>query len=428
MSRPAEPPSDRAREGEEPLDSTRFGDEPTRDLADWRRLWREDRAFPIASHRGVAGRLIVAAKRLLRPLFRAPVADLWDRQRVFNLILAEHLERLEALRADLDRRLGHLEGFVPVALDEALAHNDALYARVDQKLDRYRREARDLSAALAAALAVSPGGAAREEAGGAAEAGSAADPSLDPAGLARALDERAYLELERRFRGTEEEIAERLRRYLPWLTRAPAGRPVIDLGCGRGEALAVLAAAGVPARGVDASAEMVARCRERGLDAEVGDLFAALAATAPGSLGAVVSFHVVEHLPPSSIGRLVHLAWRALAPGGLLVLETPNPLSLVVAAQRFWLDPTHVRPVHPEALRLVFELAGFDPVEHLELRPFPAGERLPEIDLAALPAEQQALADRVNRLRDRLDDLLFGHQDYALVGIRAPGAAAPPPQ
>lgn len=408
----------------EPLDLSRFGDEPTRDLGDWRRLWREDRAFPIASHRGAAARLIVAVKRLLRPLFRAPVADLWDRQRVYNLILAEHLERLEALRGDLDRRLGHLEGFLPVALDEALAHNDALYARVDQKLDRYRREARDLSAALSAAVAAVPAEAAGETSDEAGEARRGEPSAADPAALARALDERAYLELERRYRGTEEEIAERLRRYLPWLTAAPAGKPVLDLGCGRGEALAVLAAAGVPARGVDASAEMVARCRERGLDAEAGDLFAALAAAEPASLAAVVSFHVVEHLPPPSIGRLVHLAWRALAPGGLLILETPNPLSLVVAARSFWLDPTHVRPVHPETLRLVYELAGFDPVEHLELRPFTAGERLPEIELAALPAEQQALADRVNRLRDDLDDLLFGHQDYALIGIRAAGAGA----
>ncbi|HEX6201643.1 MAG TPA: methyltransferase domain-containing protein [Thermoanaerobaculia bacterium] len=415
MSPPPEPPSDPARGETAPLDPALFGDEPTRDLESWRRLWREDRAFPIASHRGPVGRLIVAVKRLLRPLFRAPVADLWDRQRVFNLILAEHVERLDALRRDLDGRLGHLEHFLPIGLDEALAHNDALYARVDQKLDRYRREARDLSAALAAALAAGEGGA------GAGEGGEGA-AAPEPGALARALDERAYLELERRYRGTEEEIAERLERYLPWLREAPAGKPVLDLGCGRGEALAVLAAAGVPARGVDSSAEMVARCRERGLDAAVGDLFAALADAAPGSLGGVVSFHVVEHLPPASIGRLLHLAYRALAPGGLLILETPNPLSVVVAACSFWLDPTHVRPVHPESLRLLFELAGFDPVEHLELRPFPERERLPEIELAAVAEEQRALADRVNRLRDRLDDLLFGHQDYALVGTKPAGA------
>src|SRR5436305_5978120 len=166
---------------------------------------------------------------------------------------------------------------------------------------------------------------------------------------------------------------------------------------------------------------MVALCRERGLDAAEGDLFAALAGVGEGSLGAVVSFHVIEHLPAAALDRLVRLAWRALAPGGVLILETPSPLSMVVAARNFWLDPTHVRPVHPDSLKLLYELAGFDPVERLDLRPFPAPERLPEITLAELPAEQRHLADLVNRPRDRLDELLFGYQDFGVVGRKAQG-------
>ena len=163
---------------------------------------------------------------------------------------------------------------------------------------------------------------------------------------------------------------------------------------------------------------MVELCRERGLAALQGDLLETLAAVEAGSLGGVVSFHVVEHLPPDIVDRLVRLASRALAPGGVLILETPNPLSLVVAARNFWLDPTHLRPVHPETLRLTYELAGFDPIERIDLRPFPAEERLPEIDLALLPAEQRPLADRINRMRDRIDELLFGFQDYGMVGTK----------
>jgi O-antigen chain-terminating methyltransferase len=161
---------------------------------------------------------------------------------------------------------------------------------------------------------------------------------------------------------------------------------------------------------------MVQLCRERGLAAEVGDLFEALSRVEEGSLGGVVSFHVIEHLPPGALDRLVRLAYRALRPGGVLILETPNPLSVVVAARNFWLDPTHVRPVHPESLRLMYELAGFDPIERLDLRPFREADRLPEIDLARLPEDQRPLADQVNRLRDRLDDLLFGFQDFGMVG------------
>ena len=72
--------------------------------------------------------------------------------------------------------------------------------------------------------------------------------------------------------------------------------------------------------------------------------------------------------------------------------------------------------MHPESLRLIYELAGFEPVERLDLRPFPTSDRLPEIDLAPLPAEQRPLADQVNRLRDRIDELLFGFQDFGMVG------------
>lgn len=377
--------------------------EPTRDLEDWRWLWAGDHEFPIRSHRGLAGRLLVGFKRLLRPLVRLPQNDLWERQRTFNLILIERLARMQEVEYDVRRRLDYLEALNAEGVRELMAHNDALFARADQKLDRYRREARDLLGSLGAALTTLQ----------------ATGPTPETVEtVARAHEEHGYFELERRYRGTEEEIRERIAAYLPYLAKIPQGAPVLDLGCGRGEALALLRDHGIAGRGVDGNARMVSQCRERGLAVEEGDLFAVLAAAPAGSLGGVTSFHVIEHLPLPALGRLVHLAYRALAPGGVLILETPNPLSLVVAARNFWLDPTHLRPVHPESLRLTFELAGFEPVERLDLRPFPPADRLPEIDLATLPPEQHRLADEVNRLRDRLDALLFGHQDYGLVGTK----------
>jgi SAM-dependent methyltransferase len=382
-----------------------FLGEPTRDIFDWRWLWEGDHAFPIRSHRGVLGRLVVALKRLLRPLVKVPQNDLWERQRIFNLILLEHLHRIDAAREIHQRRIEYLESLNSEGIREIMRHNDALFARVDQKLDRHRREARDLLGSLGAALAVVRQG---------------QEPADAVETIARAHEEHGYFELERRYRGTEEEIRERISRYLPYLQTLPDGAPVLDLGCGRGESLALLRDHGIAGRGVDSSVRMVQLCRERGLTAEVADLFEALAGAPEGSLGGVTSFHVIEHLSAAALDRLVRLAYRALRPGGVLILETPNPLSVVVAARNFWLDPTHVRPVHPESLRLMYELAGFDPVERLDLRPFPDADRLPEIDLAGLPPEQRPLADKVNRLRDRLDELLFGFQDFGMVG-RKPG-------
>ncbi len=387
-----------------------FAGEPTRDLADWHWLWSGDRRFPIRSHRGLAGGLVVLFKRIFRPLVKTPLNDLWDRQRVFNLIVIDHLRELADRLAELGRRfegevlpevrffaatVEKLEGYRVEGLDDVLKHNDALFALLDQKLDRYRRETQELWGRLGGALA-------RAEAGGA-------------GALARVREEQAYVELERRFRGTEGDIEDRVGRYLRYLD----GRgDVLDLGCGRGEALALLRQRGVPARGVDGSAEMATLCREKGLEVEEGDLFEALERAAEATLGGVVSFHVIEHLPIESLDRLVRLAWRALKPGGVLILETPNPLSLVVAARNFWLDPTHRRPIHPASLQLVYRLAGFEPVEQIELRPFPADERLPQLAADGLPRGLEPLVRDLNTLRDRLDGLLFGCQDYAMVGFK----------
>jgi SAM-dependent methyltransferase len=377
----------------------RFVGEPTRSLEDWRWLWSGDHEFPIRSHRGVFGRLIVGLKRLARPFVSAPQRDLWDRQRIFNLILLEYLDRGEQVRRQVfevhEHRLNHLEAVYREGLGEVMQHNDALFARVDQKLDFLRRETRTIWGRLGSALAIA-------ERGGV------------PA-LVRAQEEHVYVELERRYRGTEEEIGERIARFLPQIS---SRGEVLDLGCGRGEALALFQSHGIPARGVDLSASMVAECRRKGLEAEEGDLLETLAAAPEGRFGAIVSFHVIEHLPSQVLDRLVRLAWRALRPGGVLLLETPNPLSIVVAARNFWLDPTHRRPVHPESLKLSFELAGFDPVERIDLRPFPAQERLPEIDPQQVSPDARELAFEINALRDRIDELLFGCQDYAMLGTK----------
>ena len=123
--------------------------EPTRELTDWHWLWKEDREFPIRSHRGLFGRVLVAWKRLLRPLVKVPQNDLWERQRIFNVVLLEHLRDERQLRRRDDQRIAYLEALNAEGIEELMRHNDALFARADQKLDRYRREARDLLATSA---------------------------------------------------------------------------------------------------------------------------------------------------------------------------------------------------------------------------------------------------------------------------------------
>src|SRR5206468_1081934 len=90
---------------------------------------------------------------------------------------------------------------------------------------------------------------------------------------------------ERLYRGTEEEIRERIAAYRPFLQDLPAGAPVLDLGCGRGEALALLREWGLAGRGVDASARLVELCRGRAVEAEGGYVLAALPGGRPPARG-----------------------------------------------------------------------------------------------------------------------------------------------
>ncbi|MYM97365.1 class I SAM-dependent methyltransferase, partial [Duganella vulcania] len=171
-----------------------------------------------------------------------------------------------------------------------------------------------------------------------------------------------YRAFEDRYRGSRELIKQRLRAYEPFfaplrtLQDPPAA---LDLGCGRGEWLELLGEQGFRAHGVDLDDGMLAACRERGLDVELGDAVACLRALPDNSLAVVSAFHLVEHIPFELLQTLVAEARRVLLPGGLLIMETPNPENLVVGASSFYLDPTHLRPIPPQLLAFVTEFGGF---------------------------------------------------------------------
>ena len=82
---------------------------------------------------------------------------------------------------------------------------------------------------------------------------------------------------------------------------------------------------------------------------------------------------------------LVGHAHDVLPAGGVLILETPNPESLVAGSVNFHRDPTHLRPIHPDTLVFVCESAGFDPVQTVRLSRFPSGNAYRE-PFPAIPA------------------------------------------
>jgi SAM-dependent methyltransferase len=339
-------------------------------------LWAVSAERPFLSRPGSWGRArglaLRPAKTVLRKLMRWYVEPLAVDQRRFNaalLRLADALsERDEGARSRLEQRLD-------VGLDEQRAANaarDRHGVELEERLTRLERRERSAAPAAPAGLTVPV-----------------------PATSASVPD---YFAFESRMRGSIDSIRERQRPYVDDFRDAV---PVLDVGCGRGEFLALLSEAGIEARGVDLDADMVAYARGEGLEVEHADAVEYLQGLEDGSLGGIFAAQLVEHVPAPILVRLLELAAAKLRSGGLLVAETINPLS-PLALRNYYADLTHAQPLVPETLELLARQSGFASVELRYLNA--PEERLVE------PADP-VIAANVSRL----NELLFGPLDYAIV-------------
>jgi O-antigen chain-terminating methyltransferase len=183
--------------------------------------------------------------------------------------------------------------------------------------------------------------------------------TLDTADQADDYD-RLYAAFEERFRGSREEIKDRLKVYLPLLREANLGRqdmPILDLACGRGEWLELLQDNALHAHGVDVNRVFLDQCRRLGLVVTEGDLFCHLRSVPDASVGGVSGFHIVEHLTLPQLLRLFDEALRVLK----------HPENIVVGACNFYADPTHQRPLYPATLQFLATARGFSRVDILRV-------------------------------------------------------------
>jgi hypothetical protein len=158
----------------------------------------------------------------------------------------------------------------------------------------------------------------------------------------------------------------------------------------------------------------------RGLDVREIDAVTFLQNAPAGSFGSIIATHLAEHLQLDELIEMLQLAADRLRAGGVLILETPNPASLIVLGNSYILDPTHVRPLHPKLLEFLCEGAGFRSVEARFFAPA-TGYHLQPVDDPAAPA----WVEQINTAFSHLNDVLFGAQDYAVVAT-APPQANPP--
>lgn len=223
----------------------------------------------------------------------------------------------------------------------------------------------------------------------------------------------AYLRFQREHRGDEEDLKNRQKEYVTLLDRhlsqtelAAGRRKMLDVACGDGVFLEVLKQRGWEPQGVDLNQAMVKLGQNRGLDITHGDAIEFLEAQEPKSFAAVSMLQFVEHLPPPVLVRVLKGAYRALRPGGLLLVETINPHTLK-ALHWYHFDLTHNRLIFPEMMELLAETVGFSPIEWRGINPVAESERL-KVEGSETEQANQKLLNR----------FLFGEQDYYFLARR----------
>ncbi len=328
--------------------------------------------FHSGSGRPVIGPAIRLAKRAVRRGLRWYVQPIMEQQSGFNHAVLDLVERLRLQQEKLldveTRRLGEQVSRLEMGFDALRADLDALAAR-----------------------------------------GTSTESSPTLPSTRRALRYRSF---EDRHRGSADDVRDMLARYLP---RFEGCRRVVDVGCGRGEFLALLREQGIGAYGVDSDETMVEAARAQGLEVVLDDALAHLRSVEPGSIDGVFCSQVVEHLQTSEMIALLDVAFRKLDAGGSIVVETPNPETLFIFASFFYMDPTHIKPLHPAALQWALEVSGFADVQVERVMPVPEGTRLEPVSEELRTEEGwSTLAANV----DRLNEVLFGPQNFAAVATK----------
>lgn len=336
--------------------------------------------FPSGSARPVVGPAIRFAKRAVRRTLRWYVMPMMEQQSRFNHAVLDLFEKLRLSSEKL--------------VNDEVQSLMRTVARTDASVDALRADLESLAQATRAG----PG---RE-----------GDDGGIPAALPSTRRSLKYRAFEDRHRGPGADIAKLLSEYVPYFR---GRRRVLDVGCGRGEFLGVMRDNGVSAYGVDSDESMVEAARAAGHEVVLADAIAHLRQVEPGAIDGLFASQVAEHLTTAELMTLLDLGYRKLRPGGVIVMETPNPETLFIFAAFFYVDLTHIRPIHPEAMKWAMEASGFDDVRLERILPVPDGTRLESPPDELLDDKGwAAMATNI----DRLNTLLYGPQHFAAIGTK----------
>jgi O-antigen chain-terminating methyltransferase len=197
----------------------------------------------------------------------------------------------------------------------------------------------------------------------------------------------------------------------------PTG-PVLDIGCGRGEFVAHLNSLGLSAYGIDIDHDVIEMGQKIQRDVRKADAFRHLSNLSDGTLAAVTLIQVIEHFEIADLLRLFRLIFDKLAKDGFILAETINPTCILALSNWFLLDPSHRTPLHPQMTKFLMEQARFGNVNIRFLHPVPEGGRLSLLPTRKDAPDLHLWTERINHNFERLNEFLYGPQDYAATAYK----------
>jgi len=353
--------------------------------------WDVHAEYNISSHRPILGRLFAWGRQLIHGEVRRYVDLLAGKQSEFN---ANVVRVLNSCISGFDSKI-NVSGFDSKVNEAVASVNRDIDSKVNEAVASVNRDIEN-KAWLANLL----------------------DKRIKknltkPLPLEPTNDVMNYFLFEEKFRGSSEEIKKRQSIFLEYFKKC---QNVLDIGCGRGEFLSLLKENGIGAKGIDINDDMVQHCKKSGLDVQKAEALSYLQSLDDKLLDGVFSGQLVEHLQPEQLISLVKLSYDKMKFGTYFIAETINPLCLSVFAASFYMDLSHVKPVHPETIKFLLESVGFTDIEFKFFSPFPEAAKLSKLTTKdGMSDEEKVRLEAMNQNIDKLNSLLYGYQDYAVI-------------
>lgn len=228
-------------------------------------------------------------------------------------------------------------------------------------------------------------------------------------------DDEFYHHFEEKFRGSREEIINRLQVYVPYVKeRLPdwSQARFIDIGSGRGEWLDILQYYGATDYvGVDLNVKQNTITESFGHKTVCCDCIEYLAEQPDNSVDLITGIQIIEHLCMSDLMELLKQSHRVLKKNGMILFETQNPRNITVGADTFYIDPSHKRPLEPRMMEFMAEWTGFKDIKCIDANANPLWEGIP------LPEANARDFELVKQFND-IKWLLYGPMDYALFAVK----------